>query len=122
MICKVWNSTYFDSPKRILLYSRSNIVTVSYTHLNRLQYRFVMPSKHLDIEFLQILNQHRRVRANHLINLLSILVEQKRRHGADAQLLAQLWQLIHVKLDKVDLVLELCLFRGSVFVYLSLAT
>lgn len=68
----------------------------------------------LDIELLQVLQQHGRIRANHLVNLLSILVEQKRRHGADAQLLTQLWQLIHVELDKVDFVLELCFLRGSI--------
>lgn len=97
-------SAYIDSPKA----PTSSIFTVSYTRLNCLHYRFTTHSKSLDIEFLQILQQHWRVRANHLVNLLSILVEQKRRHGADAQLLAQLWQLIHVELDKVDLVLELC--------------
>lgn len=74
----------------------------------------------LDIELLQVLQQHGRIRANHLVNLLSILVEQKRRHGADAQLLTQLWQLIHVELDKVDFVLELCFLRGSIVLHLSL--
>lgn len=79
-----------------------------------------MHSKPLDIELLQILYQHGRVRANHLVNLLPILVEQKRRHGADAQLLAQLWQLIHVELDKVDLVLELCFLRSSIISLVTL--
>lgn len=60
----------------------------------------------------QRLQQNRRVRPNHLVNLAAVLVEEKGGHGADAQLLAQLGQLIHVKLDKVDLVLELCILRG----------
>lgn len=110
--------SYKIHSKRILLYPKSSIVIVSYKHLNRPYQLFLDYIVCLDIELLQVLQQHGRIRANHLVNLLSILVEQKRRHGADAQLLAQLWQLIHVELDKVDLVLELCFLRDSV-IYIS---
>ena len=66
----------------------------------------------LSIVLPQRLQQNRRVRPNHLVDLVAVLVEEKGGHGADAQLLAQLGQLVHVKLDKVDLVLELCFLRG----------
>lgn len=70
----------------------------------------------------QRLQQHRRICTNHLIDLVAVLVEQKRGHGADAQLLAQLGQLVDVKLDKVDLALELCVIRGPRIASVSTAT
>lgn len=73
----------------------------------------------LSIVLPQSLQQNWRVCSNHLVNLVAILVEQKRRHGADPQLLAQLGQLIHVELDKVHLIFELCFFRGPMICLLS---
>ena len=57
-------------------------------------------------ERLQLLHQLHRIRPNQLIHLVSPLEEQERGHRADAQLSAHLGQLVDVKLDKVDSVLE----------------
>jgi hypothetical protein len=98
----------------VLLYIRSNRINHLILHIRVANIMLYMYRKYLSIVLPQSLQQDRRVRSNHLIHLLPILEEQKRRHGADTQLLAQPRQLIYVEFDKVDLVLELCFFRSPI--------
>lgn len=46
--------------------------------------------------------EHRRVSTNQLINILSVLKDEKGGHSADTELSRQIRQLINVELDKLD--------------------
>lgn len=54
-------------------------------------------------QLLQLGQESLRVGSNHLIGLLALPEDQEGRHRADPQVLRQLWQLVDVELDKVDL-------------------
>lgn len=61
----------------------------------------------LPSQLLQSIQQGRRVGADNVPNLVTVLEEQESGHSAHSQVLAQLGELVDINLDEVDAVLEL---------------
>ena len=59
------------------------------------------------------LHQSTWVRAQHLLDLFSILQHHKRRHGTDTERACHFWYLVHIYFDDFEALVQLVIGRSN---------